>query len=95
MKTLPETALAPGAWICLLEDDVAVLGAMRRLVEHWGCRVVEGADAAQALDDWHRSGCPRPSAIVADLQLRRGGRVGRRAPSEGRLWHAGIRRRSW
>ncbi len=69
VKTLPETALAPGAWICLLEDDAAVLGAMRRLVEHWGCRVVEGADAAQALDDWHRSGCPRPSAIVADLQL--------------------------
>ncbi len=66
---LPETALAPGAWVCLIEDDAVVLAAMRRLLEHWGCHVVEGRAAPQALRNWRRAGRPRLAAIVADLQL--------------------------
>ena len=37
-----DPALASGAWIGLLDDDEAVLAAMRQLAEHRGCRVVEG-----------------------------------------------------
>lgn len=67
--TQAEPALAPGAWICLVEDDVVVLAAMRRLLEHWGCHVIEGTGAPQALRDWRLAGCPALAAIVADLQL--------------------------
>jgi len=67
-----DQALARGAWIGLLDDDEAVLAAMRQLAEHWGCRVVEGTDLELLLLDWHRHGRPRVQAIVADLQLREG-----------------------
>lgn len=67
-----DPALARGAWIGLLDDDEAVLAAMRKLTEHWGCRVVEGTDLELLLLDWHRHGRPRVQAIVADLQLREG-----------------------
>ncbi len=82
---LPVTAAAPagvpergdpefvgGAWIGLLDDDQAVLGAMRQLAEHWGCRVVEGTGVEALLIDWHRQGRPAVNAIVADLQLHEG-----------------------
>ena len=39
-----DPALASGAWIGLLDDDEAVLAAMRQLAEHRGCRVVEGTE---------------------------------------------------
>ncbi len=63
-----------GLAVAVIEDDAEVRDAMRTLLQGWGCRVCDGADADEAM------ACARgqgdvPAAVVADLRLR-GGRDG-------------------
>ncbi len=54
-----------GLQVVVLEDDAEVRDAMRRLLQLWDCRVIDGAQAADVL----RSTAPPPQALVADLRL--------------------------
>ncbi len=56
-----------GTLVAVLEDDPEVCDAMRRLLQRWDCRVVDGASAAELLQ---RLPAPsRPDVLVADLRL--------------------------
>lgn len=60
-----------GLSVAVLEDDADVRDAMRRLLQLWGCRVVDAADA-----DTLMAALPAPpQALVADLRLA-AGRIG-------------------
>jgi two-component system, sensor histidine kinase len=59
-----------GLHVAVLEDDPEVRDAMRRLLQRWDCRVVDGGSAAELLQ---RLPTPaRPDALVADLRLEDG-----------------------
>jgi signal transduction histidine kinase/CheY-like chemotaxis protein len=55
-----------GLAVAMVEDDAEVRDAMRRLMQGWGCRVFDGADADEVL---RSADGARPAAIVADLRL--------------------------
>ena len=57
-----------GLLVAVLEDDADVRDAMRRLLQLWDCRVVDGASATELLQ---RLPQPEdaPQALVADLRL--------------------------
>jgi len=57
-----------GMLVVVLEDDEHVRDAMRRLLQLWDCRVVDGSCAADLLQ---RLGTA-PQAVVADLRLAQG-----------------------
>ena len=84
----PQTAAAArqgmrrlaGLLVVVLEDDAEVRDAMRRLLQLWDCRVIDGTQAADVL-----RALPTPAqAVIADLRLA-DGRTGR---DEVRLLHA-------
>jgi signal transduction histidine kinase/CheY-like chemotaxis protein len=56
-----------GTLVAVLEDDAEVRDAMRRLLQRWDCRVVDGASAAELLQ--RLPGAAVPDALVADLRL--------------------------
>lgn len=60
-----------GLLVAVLEDDADVRDAMRRLLQLWECRVVDGADAAELQGRLHTP----PQVLLADLRLA-GGRTG-------------------
>jgi signal transduction histidine kinase len=62
------SALA-GRLLVLVDDDVAVLEAMRDLLRGWGCEVVPAFDAADACAALAARG-RAPDAIIADYRLR-------------------------
>lgn len=70
VPTLADTTVA------IIEDNADVRNAMRTLLRVWGCRVIEGADAAEVLQRLHGQGPPQ--AIVADFRLS----AGRNGPGE-------------
>lgn len=61
------TGLA-GRRVLVVEDEPAVLDAMRGLLESWGCRVSVAHDIAAATDSLSTVGGP-PDAIIADYRL--------------------------
>jgi signal transduction histidine kinase len=62
-----------GARVALLEDDEEVRDATRRLLQSWGCQVIEGADADTLLALAEPGALPQ--ALIADIRLA-GGREG-------------------
>jgi len=64
--TATEAPALAGIAVAMIEDDAEVRDAMRHLLQGWGCRVVDGADADEVLG---RAANERPAAIVADLRL--------------------------
>ena len=65
----------PGLAVAIVEDDPEVRDSMRTLLESWGCRVIEGGDAAEVVaqvqaDDGGSSG--GVNAAIVDLRLRGG-----------------------
>ncbi len=57
-----------GALVVVVDDDLAVLQAMRDLLESWGARVVAAAstqDALEGLERWDRD----PALILVDYRL--------------------------
>ena len=65
--TAPESSLA-GFVVAMVDDDEAVIEAMRTLLEGWGCEIVAGTSGG-ALRDAVRAATRRPQAIVADYRL--------------------------
>lgn len=59
-----------GLGVAVLEDDAEVRDAMRRLLQLWGCRVVDADTADDLLSRWPLPA--RPDALVADLRLAQG-----------------------
>jgi signal transduction histidine kinase len=59
-----------GTLVAVLEDDAEVRDAMRRLLQRWDCRVVDGGSAAELLQ--RLPGGAVPDALVADLRLAAG-----------------------
>jgi signal transduction histidine kinase/ActR/RegA family two-component response regulator len=57
-----------GRRVLIVEDEPAVLDAMRRLLESWGCRVSVAHGLAAATDALSSDGGP-PDAIIADYRL--------------------------
>ncbi len=57
-----------GRRVLVVEDEPAVLDAMRGLLESWGCRVSVAHDIAAATDSLSGGGGP-PDAIIADYRL--------------------------
>ena len=85
----PEALIEPaatgsllGLHLVVIEDDPEVRDSMQLLLARWGCSVVSGADADEALP---RLGPTPPDAIVADYRLR-DGRTG--LSETRRLWLA-------
>jgi CheY-like chemotaxis protein len=64
--TSADPAPLSGLAVALIEDDAEVRDAMRRLMQGWGCRVFDGADADEVLD---RAQGTALGAVVADLRL--------------------------
>jgi len=62
-----------GRHVVVIDDDKAVIAAMRSLFEAWGARVEVGATAAEVTTGWQRAApCETidlPDLIVADLRL--------------------------
>jgi two-component system, sensor histidine kinase len=56
-----------GTLVAVLEDDAEVRDAMRRLLQRWDCRVVDGGSAAELLQRLPDAAVP--DALVADLRL--------------------------
>lgn len=62
-----------GMTVAMIEDDVEVRDAMRQLLQCWGCRVFEGADADELLLHMAQSDNPSPPhAVLVDHRLRHG-----------------------
>jgi two-component system, sensor histidine kinase len=77
-----------GTLVAILEDDAQVCDAMRRLLQRWDCRVVDGASAAELLQ---RLPAPsRPDALVADLRLGPGLDGGTEAALLQHSWQAAV-----
>ena len=54
------------------DDDAPVRHSLAALLSRWGHRVLEGGDAAEALQAWRHAGQPRIDAAVVDMRLRAG-----------------------
>jgi two-component system, sensor histidine kinase len=77
-----------GTLVAVLEDDPEVCDAMRRLLQRWDCRVVDGASAAELLQ---RLPAPsKPDALVADLRLGPGGNGATEAARLLHSWRAAV-----
>lgn len=77
-----------GLTVAVIEDDVEVRDAMRVLLERWGCRVVDGADADEIV---RRMPAGRPAdAIVADHRLADGRTGPREAQALARAWGVAV-----
>jgi signal transduction histidine kinase/CheY-like chemotaxis protein len=84
-------AAVAGLRVGMIEDDTAVRDAMRTLLQHWGCDVIDGADADE-LDrqarrlDWKTL----PHALLVDQRLG----AGKTGPAQARrlfeLWGAEV-----
>jgi CheY-like chemotaxis protein/anti-sigma regulatory factor (Ser/Thr protein kinase) len=58
-----------GRRVLVLDDEITVLDAMRRLLESWGCRVVTAATPEEAED--HVARAPRDTdLLIVDYRLR-------------------------
>jgi signal transduction histidine kinase/CheY-like chemotaxis protein len=73
LETLSASMPFAGRCIVVIDDDPAVVSAMRALFEAWGARVTAGGDVAEVVAAWTNA-VPgdRPEApdlIVADLRL--------------------------
>jgi CheY-like chemotaxis protein len=76
VETAGPAALPPGASletlrdmvVAVIEDDAAVAGATRTLLEDWGCRVVVAADGALAIAALDAAGWS-PDTLLADWRL--------------------------
>ena len=60
------------------DDDTPVRHSLATLLSRWGHRVLEGGDAAEAVQAWRHAGQPRIDAAVVDMRLR-AGRTGAKA----------------
>ena len=49
-----------------------VRDSLSTLLQHWGHRVIQGADAQEVLAAWEKASRPRLDAAVVDLRLREG-----------------------
>ena len=58
-----------GRRVLVLDDDVAVLEAMRRLLERWGCEVVAATTPEEAVAGV-ASGAVPPDLLIVDYRLR-------------------------
>ncbi len=64
------TLVAKG--LIVIDDDALVRDSLSTLLQHWGHRVIQGADAQEALAAWEKASQPRLDAAVVDLRLREG-----------------------
>jgi CheY-like chemotaxis protein len=66
------TGSLQGLVVAMIEDDPEVRDSMRALLESWGCRVLEGADADDVRLQLQADGGSAlvPQALIADLRLR-------------------------
>jgi signal transduction histidine kinase len=68
-----ETAPGPGAelagrLVAVVDDDLAILGAMRQMLEGWGCEVVLAASGDELLESLEARG-RAPDLVVSDWRL--------------------------
>lgn len=59
-----------GRRVLVLDDEVAVLEAMRRLLERWGCEVITAASPEEA-ESRFTSEATTPDLLIVDYRLRR------------------------
>ena len=58
--------------LIVIDDDAMVRDSLSTLLQHWGHRVIQGADAQEVLACWEQASRPRLDAAVVDLRLREG-----------------------
>jgi CheY-like chemotaxis protein len=58
-----------GALVVVVDDEAAILDAMRLLLEMWGCTVITAASGAEALERLGRAS-RAPDVLVCDYRLR-------------------------
>jgi CheY-like chemotaxis protein len=58
-----------GALVVVVDDEAAILDAMRMLLEMWGCTVITAASGAEALERLGRAS-RAPDVLVCDYRLR-------------------------
>jgi CheY-like chemotaxis protein len=58
--------------LIVIDDDAMVRDSLSTLLQHWGHRVIQGADAREVLACWEQASRPRLDAAVVDLRLREG-----------------------
>jgi signal transduction histidine kinase/CheY-like chemotaxis protein len=64
----PKSTALHGRIVVLVDDDLAVLGATREVLESWGCRVVAATSANEACEAITLRAL-QPDAILADYRL--------------------------
>jgi two-component system, sensor histidine kinase len=72
-RQLPESAMIDltGLKILVVDDEEAIVAAMKALLENWGCEVQEGASMASAVAALDAIG-ERPDLLIVDFRLRNG-----------------------
>ena len=58
-----------GRRVLVLDDDIDILDAMRRLLESWGCQVATAVTPEQAISDVQQTE-GQPELLIADYRLR-------------------------
>lgn len=71
----PARVRLDGAWIVVIDDELAIREALAKVLESWGCQVMGGENADEVMAELNAAGRPVPVAILADWRLREG-RVG-------------------